>query len=94
MHIAKQKIMAAEDFEEEIADTELSDNIDDPVSVYFSENHILFEFDRTSVYSRLIEGEYFHVDNMLNGDTSTKLTVNKKSFYQTFYDIVYCFRKI
>ena len=59
----------------------LSDNIDDPVSVYFSENHILFEFDRTSVYSRLIEGEYFHVDNMLNGDTSTKLTVNKKSFY-------------
>lgn len=29
MYIAKQKIMAAEDFEEEITDTELSDNIDD-----------------------------------------------------------------
>lgn len=28
------------------------------VDVYFSDNHILFEFDKTIVISRLIEGEF------------------------------------
>ena len=35
----------------------LSGEIDDQVSIYFTKNHILFEFDRTIVVSRLIEGE-------------------------------------
>ena len=32
------------------------------VRIYFSKNHILFEFDDTVVVSRLIEGEYFRID--------------------------------
>ena len=48
------------------------------VLIYFSANHILFEFDQTMVVSRLIEGEYFRIDQMLNSDYDTKLTVNKK----------------
>ena len=60
----------------------LSGEMDDPISIYFTENHILFEFDQTIVISRLIEGEYFRVDQMLSGDYSTKLTVNKKEFYE------------
>ena len=31
------------------------------VLIYFSTNHILFEFDQTIVVSRLIEGEYFRI---------------------------------
>ena len=48
------------------------------VLIYFSANHILFEFDQTIVVSRLIEGEYFRIDQMLNSDYDIKLTVNKK----------------
>ena len=44
------------------------------VRIYFSKNHILFEFDDTVVVSRLIEGEYFR------SDYETKVTVNKKEF--------------
>ncbi len=50
------------------------------VLIYFSTNHILFEFDDTIVVSRLIEGEYFKVDQMLSSDYETKVSVNKKEF--------------
>ena len=56
----------------------LSGEIDDQVSLYFTKNHILFEFDQTIVVSRLIEGEYFRIDQMLSSDYETKITVNKK----------------
>ncbi len=59
----------------------LSENIEDRVRIYFSENHILFSFDETVVYSRLIEGDYYHVDNMLSGDYQTKAKIEKKEFY-------------
>ncbi len=35
------------------------------VSISFTKNHIVFEFDNTIVVSRLIEGEYFRIDQML-----------------------------
>ena len=59
----------------------LSGNLEDQVSIYFSDNHILFEFDETIVISRLIEGDYFRVDNMLSNDYETKITVNKREFF-------------
>ncbi|MCF0134019.1 MAG: DNA polymerase III subunit beta [Blautia sp.] len=58
----------------------LSGEIDDQVSIFFTKNHILFEFDNTMVVSRLIEGEYFRIDQMLSSDYETKLTINKKEF--------------
>ena len=58
----------------------LSGEIDDQVSIYFTKNHILFEFDQTMVVSRLIEGEYFRIDQMLSSDYDTKVSVNKKEF--------------
>lgn len=60
----------------------LSDNLEDTVNIYFSENHILFSFDDTLVYSRLIEGEYFNVDNMLSKDYQTKIKVDKRVLYE------------
>ena len=43
-------------------------------------NHIVFEFDNTVVVSRLIEGEYFKINQMLSSDYETKININKKEF--------------
>lgn len=40
----------------------------------------MFEFDNTIVVSRLIEGQYFRIDQMLSSDYETKLTINKREF--------------
>ena len=48
------------------------------VDISFTKNHIVFEFDRTVVVSRLIEGEYFRIDQMLSSDYETKARINKK----------------
>ena len=58
----------------------LSGEVDDQVSIFFSENHIIFEFDQTVVVSRLIDGEYFRIDQMLSSDYETKVVINKKEF--------------
>lgn len=50
------------------------------VLIYFSKNHILFEFDSTVVVSRLIEGEYFRIEQMLSSDYETKVSINKRDF--------------
>ena len=58
----------------------LSGDADKDVSIYFTDKHALFEFDNTVVVSRLIEGEYFKIDQMLSNDYETKLKINKKEF--------------
>ena len=50
----------------------------DDVLIYLTDNHIVFDFDTTTVVSRLIEGEYFKIDQMLSSDYETKVKVNKK----------------
>ena len=50
------------------------------VNVYFSRDHILFSFDRTLVLSRIMDGEYFKIENMLSGDYDTKLTLSRIKF--------------
>lgn len=50
------------------------------VNIYFTANHIVFEFDDTTVVSRLIEGEYFRIDHMISSDYETKVEVNKREF--------------
>ncbi len=56
----------------------LSGDMDKDVNIYFTDKHILFEFDNTIVVSRLIEGEYFKIDQMLSSDYETKVRINKK----------------
>ena len=58
----------------------LSGDMDKEVHIFFTDNHILFEFDDTIVLSRLIEGEYFKIDQMLSTDYETKVSINKKEF--------------
>lgn len=60
----------------------LSGGAEDDVTISFTSKHIVFEFDNTTVVSRLIEGEYFRIDQMLSSDYETKLRINKKEFLE------------
>lgn len=51
---------------------------DEDVVIYITNNHIVFEFENTTVVSRLIEGEYFKIDQMLSSDYDTKVRINKR----------------
>ena len=52
--------------------------VEDDVLIYLTNNHIVFDFDTTTVVSRLIEGEYFKIDQMLSSDYDTKVKINKR----------------
>lgn len=56
----------------------LSGDAESEVLMFFTKNHVLFEFDDTTVVSRLIEGEYFKINQMLSGDYETKVQINKR----------------
>ena len=56
----------------------VSGDMDKDVNIFFTDKHILFEFNNTVVVSRLIEGEYFKIDQMLSSDYETKIKMNKK----------------
>lgn len=60
----------------------LSGDADKDVSIFFTGKHIVFEFDKTTVVSRLIEGEYFKIDQMLSSDYETKVTINKRELLE------------
>ncbi len=50
----------------------------DDVNIYFTQKHVIFNFDRTVVVSRLIDGEYFRINQILSSDYETKVKVNRK----------------
>ena len=56
----------------------LSGEIESEINISFKNNNIVFEFDNTVVVSRLIEGEYFRIDQMLSSDYETKVKINKR----------------
>ena len=56
----------------------LPGSADSEVDIYITDNHIVFEFENTTVVSRLIEGEYFKIEQMLSSDYETKVKINKR----------------
>lgn len=58
----------------------LSGEVESIVNMYFTDNHIVFDFDHSTVVSRLIEGDYFKIDQMLSSDYETKVKINKREF--------------
>lgn len=58
----------------------LDGGVEDEVSIYVTDNHIIFEFDQTTVVSRIIEGDFFRIEQMLSADYETKVRVKKKDF--------------
>ncbi|MCR4807915.1 MAG: DNA polymerase III subunit beta [Lachnospiraceae bacterium] len=60
----------------------VSGDSDKDIYIYFTKNHIIFEFDDTVVVSRLLEGKYFNIDQMLTSDYETRFSINKKLFME------------
>ena len=56
----------------------LPGSAEDEVSIFLTDNHIVFQFENTTVVSRLIEGEYFKIEQMLSSDYETKVKINKR----------------
>lgn len=56
----------------------LPGSAEDEISIFLTDNHIVFEFENTTVVSRLIEGEYFKIEQMLSSDYETKVKINKR----------------
>ena len=47
------------------------------IIIAFSRNHLLFEFDETTVICSVIDGEYFRIEHMISDNYETKISVNK-----------------
>lgn len=58
----------------------LTGGTDSDVRIFFAANHIVFEFDNTTVVSRLIDGEYFKVEQMISSNFDTIVNINKKEY--------------
>lgn len=58
----------------------LTGGAEDEIRLYVTDKHILFEFENTKVVSRLLEGEFYKIDQMLSNDYETKFIINKKEF--------------
>ncbi len=56
----------------------LPGDANEDVTIFFTDNHIVFEFGCTTVVSRLIEGDYFKIEQMLSSDYETKIKINKR----------------
>jgi DNA polymerase-3 subunit beta len=52
------------------------------VNIFFTDKFVLFEFDTTTVVTRLIEDNYFRVDQMISNDFETHMTVNCREFME------------
>ncbi len=61
----------------------INGGIDDEVSIYVIDNHVIFEFDKTTVVSRVIEGEFFKIEQMLSNNYETKIKINKRLLLET-----------
>ena len=57
-------------------------DVDKDVSIFLCENHVIFEYQSVKVVSRIIEGNYFKIDQMISNDYETKIDVNKSELLE------------
>ena len=60
----------------------ISGGLEDKVEICFSKQYLQFSFEDTIVVTQLVEGEYFHVRQMLSSDYETKIRLNRKQFLE------------
>lgn len=53
------------------------------VTLHFTDNHLIVCFDNTTLVTRLIDGDFFNIDNVLTKDYETKVTINKKLMFES-----------
>lgn len=61
----------------------LPDKNDYKVTMYFTENHALFELENCIVISRLLEGEYLKYEQMFTDDYKTIIEINRQEFLRS-----------
>lgn len=61
----------------------ISYSMEEKVKIYISQKYAIFVFEDTVVYTTLLQGEYFNVDQMLSNDYSTSVRINKQELYET-----------
>ncbi|WP_026835045.1 DNA polymerase III subunit beta [Eubacterium xylanophilum] len=61
----------------------LNGGIDDEVEIYFTNNHVLFEIPNIIIISRLIEGNFYNVNQMINNDYEIKVKVSKRELLES-----------
>lgn len=76
-HYERKKVIVPGKTLQEISKI-LPGSTEEEVSIFINDNHIVFEFDSTIVVSRLIEGDYFKIEQMLSSDYETKIKINKR----------------
>lgn len=52
------------------------------VDIFITDNHIIFEFERTTVVSRLIDGKYFKIEQMVSSAYETKIRIKKRELLE------------
>lgn len=52
------------------------------VFIYLSESHIIFTFGTTTLYSRLIEGKYPNISNLIPNEFQTVIHMDRKKILQ------------
>ena len=57
----------------------LHDDTEKDVVISISENRIVFDFEKTTVVSQLVDGTYFDVDQMIVTDYETKILVKREA---------------
>ncbi len=57
-------------------------DVDKDVSIYLCENHVIFEYESVKVVSRIIEGNYFKIDQMISSDYETKADINNRDLLE------------
>ncbi len=59
----------------------LGDDAERMVRVYIDDNSVFFEFERTKVMSRLVDGKFVNIAYILESQTETKVVLGKREFY-------------
>ena len=64
-----------------ISELKLMNSNSEFVYIYLSESHIIFD-GTTTLYSRLIEGKYPNISNLIPNDFKTIINVDRKRYYK------------
>lgn len=60
----------------------LGKETDGVATLHFTDNHLIITFGNTTFVTRLIDGEFFNIDNVLSKEYSTKVNINKREMYE------------
>lgn len=59
----------------------LTDDTEKEINIFYSNNNAMFEIEDTLVLTRLVEGKYLNVKQMIRNDYDIKVKINKKELF-------------